>query len=148
MGGVCNEGRTYLHVIDRGTITGIRYRDEILEPIVRPFAGAMGDRFVLMQDNARPHTARVSLNFLEEEGIEVMDWPARSPDLNPIEHVWDILRRRVVQRHHPPRVVLDLRRALVEEWDAIPQNDIQRPIQSMPKRCLECIQARGGHTHY
>lgn len=146
--GVCLEGRTDLHVVPRGSITGIRYRDDVLEPIVRPFAAAVGDGFIFMQDNARPHTARVSMNFLEEEGIEVFDWPARSPDLNPIEHVWDILGRRVRGRQHPPSTVGELREALVEEWGAIPQNDIRSLIRSMPNRCMECIDAHGGHTRY
>ena len=78
-GGISYEGRTDLYVINGGTLTALRYRDEILDPIVRPFAGAIGDNFILMQDNARPHTARVCMDYLNRETIEVMDWPARSP---------------------------------------------------------------------
>ena len=146
--GICLGSRTDLYILPPGGITGLRYRNEVLEPIVRPFAAAMGDGFVFMQDNARPHTARVSMDFLEEEGIDVMDWPACSPDLNPIEHCWDIVGRRVRGRAHPPRTVYDLRAALVEEWANIPQNDIDRLITSKPNRCNECVNARGGHTRY
>ncbi|KAL0147803.1 hypothetical protein M9458_056880 [Cirrhinus mrigala] len=79
--------------------TAIRYRDEILRPLVRPYAGAVGPGFLLMQDNARPHVAGVCQQFLQDEGIDAMDWPARSPDLNPIEHIWDIMSRSIHQRH-------------------------------------------------
>ena len=147
-GGISMDGRTDLHVFGRGGINAVRYRDEILEPIVRPFAGAIGQEFILMQDNARPHVAHVCMEFLEEEGIEVLDWPAVSPDLNPIEHVWDLLYRRVRGRRHVPQDVPELRQALVEEWRAIPQNVIRRLIRSMPRRCNDCIRVRGGHTRY
>ncbi|KAJ8348305.1 hypothetical protein SKAU_G00268940 [Synaphobranchus kaupii] len=57
-GGISLEGRTNLHVLANGTLTAVRYRDEILRPIVRPYAGAVGPGFLLVQDNARPHVAR------------------------------------------------------------------------------------------
>uniref|UniRef100_A0A673Y821 Tc1-like transposase DDE domain-containing protein n=1 Tax=Salmo trutta TaxID=8032 RepID=A0A673Y821_SALTR len=88
-----------------GSLTTIRYRDEILRPLVRPYAGAVGPGFLLMQDNARPHVAGVCQQFLQEEGIDAMDWPARSPDLNPIEHIWDIMSRSIHQRHVAPQTV-------------------------------------------
>ena len=74
-----------LHIMAARTLTTVRYRDEILDPIVRPFAGAIENNFILMQDNACPHMARLTMDYLYHEGIEVMDWPTWSPDLNPIE---------------------------------------------------------------
>ena len=147
-GGISLGGRTALHVLARGSLTAIRYRDEILRPLVRPYAGAVGPGFLLMQDNARPHVAGVCQQFLQEEGIDAMDWPARSPDLNPIEHIWDIMSRSIHQRHVAPQTVQELADALVQVWEEIPQETIRHLIRSMPRHCREVIQARGGHTHY
>lgn len=147
-GGISLEGRTALHVVTRGSLTALRYRDEILRPIVRPFAGAVGPGFLLMHDNARYHVAEVCRRFLHREGIDAMDWPACSPDLNPIEHVWDMMSRSIRQRHAAPQTVQELTDALVQVWEEIPQETIGSLIRSMPRRCREVILARGGHTHY
>ena len=146
--GISVDGRTDLYVIRNGALTGLRYRDEILDPIVRPFAGAVGLDFTLMDDNARPHRARVVTEYLEQEGITRMDWPARSPDLNPIEHVWDMLQVRVRARQNPPTTARELETALMEEWNLVPQQQISRLILSMRRRCMSVIDANGGHTHY
>ncbi|KAK7891278.1 hypothetical protein WMY93_023241 [Mugilogobius chulae] len=71
--GISLEERTALHVLPRGSLTAMRYRDEILRPLVRPYAGAVGPGFLLMQDNARAHVAGVCQQFLQPEGIDVMD---------------------------------------------------------------------------
>ncbi|CAJ0963082.1 unnamed protein product [Ranitomeya imitator] len=132
-GGISLEGHTALHVLARGSVTAIRYRDEILRPLVRPYAGAVGPRFLLMQDNARPHVAGVCQQFLQDEGIEAMDWPTRSPDLNPLEHLWDIMSCTIHQCQVAPQTVQELADALVQVWEEMPQETVRRLIRSMPR---------------
>ncbi|GFX46852.1 transposable element Tcb2 transposase [Trichonephila clavipes] len=94
-GGISIDGRTDLYIIRDRPLTTRRYSDEILRPIVVPYAAAIGDDFILMDDNCMPHRANLVEDFLFEEGIVRMEWPACFPDMNPIEHVWDALGRRV-----------------------------------------------------
>ncbi|GFU77858.1 transposable element Tcb2 transposase [Trichonephila clavipes] len=122
--------------------------DEILRPIVVPYAAAIGDDFILMDDNSRPHRANLVEDSLFEEGIVRMEWPACSPDINPIEHVWDALGRRVAGRQPPPQTLQELKRALLEEWNRIPQLVINSLIDSMPQRCSTLLAVRGNHTPY
>ena len=129
-----------------GALTAVHYRDEILDPIVRPFAGAIGNKFILMQDNTRPHTARLTMEYLDHESIEVMGWPAWSPDLNPI--VWDYLYRQIFRRDRPPLTVQDLIQTIKLEWEGLPQQTIRNLIWNMSRRCLEFANNRGEHTHY
>ncbi|GFX10431.1 DDE_3 domain-containing protein [Trichonephila clavipes] len=77
-----------------------------------------------------------------------MDWPARSPDLNPIEHVWDFLGRRLAARTLPPVTIRELRLALQDEWAAMPQQLIDTLILSMGRRCEICLAVRGDHIPY
>ncbi|GFT28038.1 transposable element Tc1 transposase [Trichonephila clavipes] len=115
-------GRMSLHVVANGTMTDQRYIDEDLLPDVRLFRGAVGDKFVFMDDNATCHRTLVVQDCLDSEGIQGLVWPARYPDLNPIENVWDALGRQVAGRNHPPTNKYTLIRALTEEWDKLPQH--------------------------
>ncbi|GFW42506.1 transposable element Tcb1 transposase [Trichonephila clavipes] len=71
-----------------------------------------------------------------------------TPDLNPIEHVWDMLGRRISSRKPPPICLLELRRALLDKWCNIPQDQIDNLILNMPRRCKACIASSGRHTPY
>ncbi|KAK7103623.1 hypothetical protein V1264_018489 [Littorina saxatilis] len=128
-------------------ITAQRYIDQILQPHVVPFFQARRN-CVLQQDNARPHTARVTQAFLQHNNIDIMAWPALSPDLNPIEHFWDKLQRKVNQLRPGPRTAAELRQALVHAWCNIPRDTINRLIHSMRRRCQAVINVHGGHTPY
>ncbi|GFT71327.1 transposable element Tcb2 transposase [Trichonephila clavipes] len=77
-----------------------------------------------------------------------MEWPACSPDMNPIEHIWNALGRRVAGRKPPPQTLQELERALLQVWDSIPQLVINSLIDSMPQRCSTLLAVRGNHTPY
>ncbi|GFX37725.1 transposable element Tc3 transposase [Trichonephila clavipes] len=146
--GISLGGHTDLHVFHGGTVTGLRYRDEILDPYVRPYAAAIGNDFILMDDNARPHRAGIVEEYLEDHGLERMEWPARSPDPNPIEHLWDYLGREVAALNPPPRSLHELKQGLLCVWSSLPIPVSDNLINSMGNRCRQCIQVRGGHIPY
>ncbi|KAK7089138.1 hypothetical protein V1264_009171 [Littorina saxatilis] len=121
--------------------------DQVLHPHVLPFFQAHGN-WVFQHDNARPHTARATQDLLHRSGIQVMPWPALSPDMNPIEPFWDLLQtqlNRVVPR---PTTVADLDRAVRQAWTNIPRQASNTLVRSMHRRCQAVIDANGGHTRY
>ena len=95
--GVTADRRTDLVVVP-GILTGQRYIDEILRPHVVPFLRPMGNNGIFQDDNARPHQARIVDGFLQANNVRRLEWPAMSPDLSCIEHVWDVLGRAVQKR--------------------------------------------------
>ncbi|GFV04501.1 transposable element Tcb2 transposase [Trichonephila clavipes] len=131
-----------------GSVNETRYCNEILLPYVRLFRGAMGLQFLFMEDNAPCHRTVAAEQLLESEDIERMDWPARSPDLNPIERVWNFLRRHLAARTLPAVMIRELRLALQGEWAAMPQQLIDTLILSMGRRCETYLAIRGDHIPY
>ncbi|GFY20988.1 transposable element Tcb2 transposase [Trichonephila clavipes] len=139
--GIMMNGRTRLHVVANGTMTGQRYIDEVLLPHVGLFRGAVGDKFVFMDDNATCHRTLAVLDCLDSEGIQRLVWPARFPDLNPIENVWDALGRQVAGRKLSSDKKNTLIRALTEEWDKLPQQLLDNVVQ---KECINHVSKRLG----
>ena len=101
-----------------------------------------------MDDNSRPHRAHVVNDFLQDNDIARLEWRACSPDMNPIEHAWNIFKRAVYERLDPPTTLRDIRRIAVEEWDNAGQQCLGELVDSMPRRIEACINARGRATGY
>ncbi|GFV81429.1 transposable element Tcb1 transposase [Trichonephila clavipes] len=89
---------------------------------------------IFMDDNARPHQTLAVEELLESEDVTRMDWPAYSPDLNPIEHVWDALRRCIAARLHHPENTQQLKQMLIEEWVLLPQEMLHQLVLKTKRR--------------
>jgi hypothetical protein len=145
-GAICFGSRSRL-VIIQGNLTAIRYVQEVLRPVVVPYFRRVNN-VLFQQDNARSHIANVSIDFLDDSQVDLLPWPPRSPDLSPIEHVWDLMGQRLTNLHNPPLTLAALRHEIQVAWDSVPQDEINHLIRSMPRRVRECIGSRGGPTHY
>ena len=117
-------------------------------PVVLPFMQEYNRVTILQQDNARPHTARATTQFLTANNVNVMEWPSMSPDLSPIEHISDKLDRRKRARPNQPTNLPQLQATLLQEWNNLPNNIVRRYIRSMRNRCRSVINSNDGHTRY
>ena len=127
-----NDNKTELaHV--QGNLTAVKYRDEILQPHVMHVIDWQRELF--QQDNVRPHTSPLTIDYIEQNNINVLPWPSKSPDLNPIVHLCDHLDKRVRQCQLPPQNLDQLCQMLQQECRTIPRNNVGKLIESMPSRC-------------
>ncbi|UYV69847.1 hypothetical protein LAZ67_7000963, partial [Cordylochernes scorpioides] len=122
----------------QGTMTAQRYVDDVLRPVTLPYLQGVPNA-LYQQDNARPHTARISQQALQD--VQMLPWPPYSPDLSPIEHVWDIIGRRL-HALPQPRSEDELWQMVEREWRVIPQDAIRTLIDSLPRRVAACIAVR------
>ena len=100
------------------------------------------------QDNALIHTSNCTKTFFTDTDIEVIDWPARSPDLNPIENLWGYLVQKVYKDFRQFDDIECLKEVIAFAWDSIDLEYLQKLARSMPRRCTEVIERKGGCTHY
>ena len=145
--GISSEYRTGLHVV-QGNVNGQCYLDSMATPIVVPLATRQNHNFLFMDHNAPAHRARLVQNALIQNNVVRMEWPALSPDLNPIENLWSIPGRRNHSRDNLVTTVQELTDALIQEWQALDQTVIRNTIRTMRRRCIECISNRGAPTSF
>jgi hypothetical protein len=133
-----------------GNLNSERYIHEILDPVAIPFGlQAIGQGFIFQDDNARPHAAHIVQDYHDAHlDYTHMEWPAYSPDFNPIEQAWDIVGRAMSKVHPAPTTKEDLLLELQIAWGNIPQRKITKLVRSMNPRVRECIANQGGPTHY
>ncbi len=121
---------------------------EILEHFMLPSADQLlkDADFIFQQDLAPAHTAKSTKSWLNDHGVGELDWPANSPDLNPIENIWDIVKRKM--RNKRQINADELKTAVKETWASIPPQQCHKLITSMPRRIGAVIKAKGAPTTY
>ncbi|CAS00064.1 Protein CBG26279 [Caenorhabditis briggsae] len=119
-----------------------------LQKAVAPFFRNRRHTHTFQQDNASIHTSTSTRNWFVSKRIKVLEWPACSPDLNPIENIWGILVRRVHRNGRQFKTVQELKDAIQAEWDALTDAELKNLVASMSSRIVEVIQNNGGETKY
>lgn len=107
-----------------------------------------GENYTFQHDNASIHTSHVTKKWLSEQSINVLPWPSRSPDLNPIENLWGILAREVYRNGRQFTCVEDLKNAIKCAWEELSCDILLELIDSMPNRIFHVIKNNGGSTKY
>lgn len=122
---------------------------ELLEEVLIPFLeDAMDENAIFQHDNASCHAASNTKNFLTAHNIPILEWPACSPNLNPIENAWGILSAHVFAQGRKFETAGQLKKAIIDEWAKITPNTVKSLIHSMPRRLQEVIAKKGEATHY
>ena len=148
--GLIGIGVKKLVLLDCHRVSSQDYIDECLKPSLHLLRantrGRGGVQKTFMQDGAKAHTSKLTMAWLASKGVKVIQgWPARSPDLNPIENLWSLLADRVSARM--PTTDAELRVYIVEEWARIPQSIIDRFVRTFKRKLAACLSALGKHFH-
>ena len=101
-----------------------------------------------MDDNAKWHTAKMVMKWRAKKGIPRMSWPAQSPDLNPIENLWAILKRKISARRHRIHNIEEMQKVAQEEWARLIRKEVRKCTSSMRKRIGMVRKNMGGPIKY
>ncbi len=141
-------GVGYLCRID-GAIDAKKYckilEDNLLKSIEKYYLNL--DEVIFQHDNAPSHSAKVTQQLLERNNIRVLDWPSQSPDLNPIEHLWDHLKREI-RKKKQCQDIEELWDIVQDIWYSITPQTCRKLVHSMPKRLEQVRKSKGGFTSY
>ncbi|GFV84929.1 transposable element Tcb1 transposase [Trichonephila clavipes] len=141
-GAIAYHGRSQLLRIV-GNLNSTRYINKVLQPEAIPFLQGLPGA-VIQLDNARPHVAKTVISYLDSQQVQLLPWSAYSPDMSPIEHVWDIVGQRLARDLCPVASTDEFWLRIQIIWNTLPQADLQNLFNSIPRRVAALIAARGG----
>jgi transposase len=124
-----------------------KYTD-MLENCIDEFEDIAGTDFIFQQDNAAIHVSKKSKEWFRSKDIELLSWPAISPDMNPIENLWGIIARDVYRNGRQFKDVASLKLQILQSWMNITNEMLRKLVDSMPSRVFELINNKGSHTSY
>lgn len=134
-----------------GGMNSERYIDQVLsEELLKFYLHVKHKRryVYFQQDNAPCHLSKMTTRWFNRNHVRLFDHPASSPDLNPIENLWHILKLRIQDREHCPTSSAELQQAVRDAWESLSTEDINALARSMPDRVQAVLTAKGGHTRF
>jgi transposase len=133
----------------QGTMDGLLYCDVLKEGVL-PYIQKYNlnlEELLLLEDHDSKHTCKVATQWKDRRGINVMEWPGWSPDLNPIENLWSMMKPKVKARNSTS--AQELNDSILEVWQELDQEDLmENLIRTMPDRIRKVIEAKGDRIHY
>lgn len=130
-----------------GEMDRFAYKNIIAQnlPLSKDILG-LEDNFIFQQDNDPKHKSAYVTDYFEKTGINQLEWPSQSPDLNPIEHLWDHVKRAV--RNAAPKTIHELKEIIPQIWSQITPDYCKKLVYTMPKRVEEVARAKGRNTSF
>ena len=142
-GAICGRNKSELVFLPKDRRTSQDFVDLVYKPVLLGFLQS-NPGSVLMEDNASIHTAKAAKEWRDLNGVEKIEWPAQSPDPNPIENVWSEMKRRFHQDWSRLKGQKTNEEMLVDAWNSITVEYLDKTVSSMPSRMKKVIAAKGG----
>jgi transposase len=130
-----------------GTINGENYL-QLLKDVVLPEIEASMVPIIFQHDNAPAHKKASVTTFLSQQNYETLQWPPQSPDLSPIEWVWNIIKMKMKAMTPRPRTMATMRNAILDIWDNLEDSTREKTIDTFRARCRQCVARNGGFTDF